>query len=327
MALVQFDKIHNCIGSPGSLQTALIGDTQQWAISSLAPLINTGDCLQWKVIGDVPQMFVGLVLDPDIDLPFAGVWSTSDAVWSYGEVGPDRAYFAHPPVPGFTLYDEATAVFKILRTDTGLEYYVDGILVDTRAAGGVDLPGPPMPPLYPAFLGAFSMGSLFNGIEPVTNCEAASAEWPLAPLGWSAVGTVQGPPVFEATGRRFGAGNGSSWWVIPQLTDSGDELRTKNIKAAYIIGKTTNGAMRVYRYDVGQEVIVRNMELDERVKGATRSIAIADKEHVAQSRRQQVNVTEAVMSTIRISGNGTGETIRDRVDQITYEVDQQGVRR
>ena len=131
----------------------------------------------------------------------------------------------------------------------------------------------------------------------------------------------------ESQTMRFDAGLGSEWWVLAQLSDSGNELRTKAIKAAYVIGKVTNAQLRVYRFDVEQEIDVQAMEDDERVQGATREQSLRDTSHVTQSARKQLNVTNAVMHTIRVSGDDRNQTTRDRIDQITYEQAIQGVRR
>jgi len=131
----------------------------------------------------------------------------------------------------------------------------------------------------------------------------------------------------SASTMRFDAGLGSEWWVLAQLSDSGNELRSKSVKAAYVIGKVTNANLRVYRFDVGQEIDVQGMEDDERLVGATRALPLTDTANVAQSARKQINVTNGVMHTIRVSGDDTGLENRDRLDQLTYEVAIQGVRR
>ena len=126
---------------------------------------------------------------------------------------------------------------------------------------------------------------------------------------------------------RFDAGLGSQWWILAQLSDSGNELRSKVVKDPYIIGRTTNGHLRVYRADVGQEIDIEAMEDDERLLGASQSRPIPDKSHVTQSAMIRTNVSNAVMHTIRISGDDTDQPVRDRIDQICYQVAQQGVRR
>ncbi len=151
--------------------------------------------------------------------------------------------------------------------------------------------------------------------------------WDLPALEWSATGTVTPASGPASPTMRFDAGVGSLWYVIPQLSDSGNELRSKTVKDPYVIGRTTNGAVRGYRFDVGQEIDVQAMEDDERLNGASRSLSIPDKSHVTQSPMRKMNLSNAVMHTIRVSGDDTGQTVRDRIDQITYQIAQQGVRR
>lgn len=135
------------------------------------------------------------------------------------------------------------------------------------------------------------------------------------------------PPTTESSTMRFDAGNGSEWWLLAQLSDSGQELRSKVVKDPYIIGRTTNGHLRVYRFDVGQEIDIEAMEDDERLSGASRSRPIPDKSEVTQSAMIKTNVTNASMHTIRVSGDDTDQPVRDRLDQICYQIAQQGVRR
>lgn len=131
----------------------------------------------------------------------------------------------------------------------------------------------------------------------------------------------------QAETQKFDAGNGSEWMLLAQLSDSGDELRSKNIKAGYVVGKVTNADFTIYPVDVGQSIDVEAMEAGTRTAGATRPQFLPDTDGVAQSPRKQVNVINAITHTVRVSGNDTGEEVRDRIDQITYEVDQQGCRR
>lgn len=151
-----------------------------------------------------------------------------------------------------------------------------------------------------------------------------AAIWTLPPLGWAA--SSDDVPHIAAT-VKVGTGNGSEWWYIPQLSDSGVELRTKTVKDPYVIGKITNGRIRGYRFDVGQEIDIAGMEDDTRLTGASNSLPIAETDHVAQCPMVRMNLKNASMHTMRISGDGRGQTTRDRVDQICYQVATQGVRR
>jgi hypothetical protein len=60
---------------------------------------------------------------------------------------------------------------------------------------------------------------------------------------------------------------------------------------------------------------------------AVATIPTPDTTEVVQSARYNVNCPNAVLSTIRVSGawDGTGEA--DRLDEVVYEISEQGVRR
>lgn len=138
-----------------------------------------------------------------------------------------------------------------------------------------------------------------------------------------------GQPAYTATTERFDAGEGSEWYVIPQLSDSGDELRSKTVKAVRATGRFTNAAAMIYGYDVGQRIIMSDLEEGNRnpVQMVTRPQTLPDTTEVAQSARKPVNIVNAVLHTVRLSGDDTGQAVRDRVDEIVYEVARQGVRR
>jgi hypothetical protein len=127
--------------------------------------------------------------------------------------------------------------------------------------------------------------------------------------------------------ERFDAGNGTAYYVVSQISDSGDELRSKTIKAAYVVGKKTNASIQVYGWDVKQEINMTELEDGTRINGSTAPQALPDSTDVTQSKRQPVNVKNAVVSTVRVAGDCTGEEVMDRLDSICYEVAEEGVRR
>jgi len=131
----------------------------------------------------------------------------------------------------------------------------------------------------------------------------------------------------SASTMRFDAGLGSRYWLIPQLSDSGQELRTKVVKDPYVIGKCTNMTIRGYRFDVGQAINVQAMEDGERLAGASRALPVPDTTEVTQSPMRKMNLANASMHTMRIEGDDTGQETRDRIDQICYQIGGQGVRR
>lgn len=124
---------------------------------------------------------------------------------------------------------------------------------------------------------------------------------------------------------RLNAGDGSAYYIVPPVSDSGNEERSKVIKPVRVTGKLTNVVIKVYTYDVGDPVLVSDLETG--VNSASGSIALSDTSQVTQSERQPINCPNAVLSTIRIEGDDTGEPSRDRIDESLYEQAIQGVRR
>lgn len=157
--------------------------------------------------------------------------------------------------------------------------------------------------------------------------ERTVAIWELPALEWTAeiLSSVVVPPT--ATTQRFDAGLGSRYWLLLQLSDSGDELRSKTVKDPYVIAKSTNQTIRGYRVDVGREIDVQAMEDGDRLSGASRALSIPDTSHVVQCPMRKMSLSNASMHTMRIEGDDTGQSTRDRIDQITYQIARQGVRR
>lgn len=137
---------------------------------------------------------------------------------------------------------------------------------------------------------------------------------------------VPPPPPEPATGTFvFDEGGGVEWWIVPQLTDSSIELRDKVIKAVRVTGLVADADVKVYTYGPSDPVVVSDLE--DGVNSVTGAVALPDTTNVAQSPRLTVNCPNAMLSTVRVAGvwDGTGQ--RQRVDEILYELAQQGVRR
>lgn len=124
--------------------------------------------------------------------------------------------------------------------------------------------------------------------------------------------------------ERFDAGTGSGYYYVAPIVDSEDELRSKTVKAVRVTGKLTNAAMEIYGYDVSDPIVTTDLE--QGLNSTTGPIAITTA-NVAQTPREQVNVPNAVLHTVRILGDDTGETERDRIDEIVTEQSEIGVRR
>lgn len=124
---------------------------------------------------------------------------------------------------------------------------------------------------------------------------------------------------------RIGTGNGNAYYVVFPVVDSGEETRSKTVKAIRQTGKRTNASAKIYGYDIEDSINVTDLE--DGTNSTTGAIALQNSTQVTQSQRHQVNVPNAVLWTVRIEGNDTGETTRDRIDEVEVEVSQIGVRR
>jgi hypothetical protein len=122
----------------------------------------------------------------------------------------------------------------------------------------------------------------------------------------------------------FDAGLGNDYFLALQPSDSGIEGRDKVVKAVRVTGKINNGLAKVYAYGPVQNVDVSQVEQGI---GQKTAVALADSTMVQQSKRYQVNVSNAMMHLVRIEGRWDGTGDRDRIDEIFYEIAQQGIRR
>lgn len=136
------------------------------------------------------------------------------------------------------------------------------------------------------------------------------------------------PPTVGSGIFRFDeiAGEEVPWYVIPQLSDSGIELRDKVVKAVRVTGKLTTAAVKVYTYGPKDRIIVEDLE--EGVGSKTGAKQLNDTADVVQSERVPVNCPNAMLHTVRVEGVYDGvDPSLDRVDELVYEVAQQGIRR
>ena len=131
------------------------------------------------------------------------------------------------------------------------------------------------------------------------------------------------PPAVQ-TGR-FDAGLGNTWYLVPQISDSGDELRDKVIKAFHATGKMTAPYFSIYAYGPAEDIDVDDIE--DGVSSASGKKPMVSTTQVQRSKRFQINVPNAELHTCRLEGTWDGEGIKDRIDEICYEVARQGVRR
>jgi len=134
------------------------------------------------------------------------------------------------------------------------------------------------------------------------------------------------PPVTpEARTMQFDSGLGASWFLVPQLDDSSDNLRDKTVKAFVATGKMTAPFFSIYSY--GPQKNINVSDIEEGINSVTGKKRLRSTSQVQRSARVQINVTNAELHTCRLEGRWDGTGMKDRVDEIVYEVAQQGVRR
>ena len=121
--------------------------------------------------------------------------------------------------------------------------------------------------------------------------------------------------------QKFDAGTGSNYYVVAQIDDAGDELRSKVYKAVRATGRKTNASAMVFGYDVNQEISVDDLEDGTRTntRMTTRPQSFTDTTSVSQSERKPVNITNAVLGTVRYEGDDTGNEQRDQIHEIVVE--------
>lgn len=124
---------------------------------------------------------------------------------------------------------------------------------------------------------------------------------------------------------RFDAGEGSDWYLCSPISDSGNELRSKAIKAAHATGRFTNASFMVYGYDVGTGINLDDLESGE--NSSSGPVPIADSTLVTQSARATLNIPNSCLHAIRLEGSDVGQPVRDEVHEIIYELAVAGSRR
>lgn len=146
---------------------------------------------------------------------------------------------------------------------------------------------------------------------------------------WAPAGGETPPPtVTPSTGTfTFDGGQRQDWMLLLQPSDSGDPLRTKLVKAFNVIGRMTNPQAMVYKWDV-----LEGIDVDDAVDGlnsATGAIDIPSTTEVTQTRRYQVNVTNAAQHSLRLSGtwDASVNSAKDQIHRIVYELASWGIRR
>jgi len=125
--------------------------------------------------------------------------------------------------------------------------------------------------------------------------------------------------------KRVDAGPGNAYYVVLPVSDAGDELRSHVVKSARVAGKRTNVTITGWGYDVNTPVNISDLE--NGTNSSTGALAVADSTQVSQSPLIGINIPNAVLSTVRVDGDDTGEDTRDQIHEILYQRASMGVRR
>lgn len=124
---------------------------------------------------------------------------------------------------------------------------------------------------------------------------------------------------------RFDTGTGPvPWYIAPQLSDSADELRTKRVGNVYVTGKLTSASIKVYGPSPSETADVSALEAGTSSKA---SVPLTNSTDVTAYAPVKLNVKNLKTHTVRIEGTYSGSGVRDRIDELVYEVDVMGARR
>lgn len=177
--------------------------------------------------------------------------------------------------------------------------------------------------VFPAAPGALSP-IISEFIAPASDV-CGEAVWTIPALDWEAEGEIGEIETQGVSTKVFDEGLGNTWYMVGQISDSGDELRAKTVKALRVTGKLTAASAKIYGYEPTEDVNVDDLE--DGTNSETGAVALVDTDRVAQSERWQVNVPNAVLHTIRVEGEWDGVGDPDRIDEVVYEVADHGNRK
>lgn len=124
---------------------------------------------------------------------------------------------------------------------------------------------------------------------------------------------------------RFDDGNGNEWFLASPPSNSGVGERDKVIKSFRATGKMTAPQYAIYGYGPSDSIDTADIEAGTNSSTGLKSFTTTA--GVAQTPRIQINVPNCMQHLVRVSGVWDGTGVKDRVDQILYEVATQGVRR
>ena len=176
--------------------------------------------------------------------------------------------------------------------------------------------------------GTPTLEGTFNFVIEVTDATMNTA---LSPGCVIVIGETPPPIPPVGTGTfAFDVGEGglgSTWYLIPQLSDEGIELRDKVVKSVRVTGKVSNANIKVYGFGPLADVDIASMEAG--TSSITGPIDLPDTTRVQQSQRFQVNCGNLMTSTVRVEGrwDASDGSDPDQIHEIAIESAQQGIRR
>jgi len=130
----------------------------------------------------------------------------------------------------------------------------------------------------------------------------------------------------EVKTYRFDTGTGSvDYYLAPQFSDSGEELRAKCVGPFRVTGKVTSaGTVKVYGAAPGSAIPVSDLEAGT---NSLASLALSNPTNVTEGALLKGKVKNLKQHTVRVSGTWDGSGDRDRIDEIVYEHSIVGARR
>lgn len=114
------------------------------------------------------------------------------------------------------------------------------------------------------------------------------------------------------------------YYLAPQLSDSGEELRPKRVgPLVKVAGKVTSGNLKVYGAASSQAIPVADIEAGT---NALATLSLSNGTNVTEGAALKVNVKNLRQHTVRVEGTWDGTGARDRVEEIVYEYNVEGSR-
>jgi hypothetical protein len=129
----------------------------------------------------------------------------------------------------------------------------------------------------------------------------------------------------EVLTYRFDTGSDSvSYYLAMQFSDSGDELRAKQVGGFRVTGKVTNGSLKVYGARPTEDIPVSDLAAGT---NALATLSLSNNTSVKEGAYLKAKVKDLKQHTVRIEGTFSGSGDRDRIEEIVYEYEVVGSRK